>query len=168
MIAYQLYTLPTNETLNYLKLVFENCPFEINWDQCYIELNLTADKRIYDAIRLDTKYSAMTSIENPLQIQYDNLTETTKLYLPLVSEKLLQIANVSRYNYKPIYHTLPLLYMVISQDYPYHRRYNTFINSISDYFASHQAMMKFEALLVQSTHVTAPNDCDFYQSYGLQ
>lgn len=174
MIAYQLYTLPTQETLDYLQQVFENCPFEIDWDACAVEINLTTDHRVLDSLDLNAEYTCLPICHNSdssnqsLVWQYDALTEMTNLYLPLSSEQLLQAAYDSRAKYQSLYHTQPLLYMIIKYDYKFYRIYNNFVNSISDYFYQYQEPLYFKGKFVRSIDATIPNDIDFYQSYGLK
>ena len=174
MIAYQLYTLPTQDTLDYLQQVFEDCPFEIDWDICSVEINLTLDSNIYDSVSLDAEYTCLPvcqsseSSNQSLVYQYDALTEMTNLYLPLSSDKLLQAAYSSRADYQSLYHTMPLLYMVIKYDYKFYRLYNSYVNSISDYFYQYPEELYFKGQFVRTIDATIPNDKDFYQSYGLE
>lgn len=174
MIAYQLYTLPTQDTLDYLQRVFEDCPFEIDWNICSVEINLTLDSNIYDEEDPAAEYICLPvcqrseSANQSLVYQYDTLTEMTNLYLPLSSEKLLQASFNSRANYQSLYHTMPLLYMILKYDYKFYRIYNNYVNSISDYFYQYPEELYFKGKYVRSIDASIPNDKDFYQSHGLE
>lgn len=173
MIAYQLAVFPTEETLNYLKHVFSECPFDIYWDQLFVELNLSADSAMQNVVDTTTVYDALPGNPNESATNrgicqlYEPALEMTNLYLPLTSDSLYDRAYVLRHTYKPLFHPTPYIYLCLKRGYHSCISYNTYVNAVSDYFVNYPDKMTFCLETVRALDVVSIEDQMLYQVNGL-
>lgn len=174
MIAYQLSVIPTYETLNYLKQVFKECPFDLDFDSMRVELNLTANPDIVNAVNLDNVYTAIPVNPNRNTVNlgickvYEPALEMTNLYLPLTCPELYTRANALRFKFKPIFHPIPFLYLCLKRGYHSCIHYNVYVNGISEFFVRYQDSMTFHLETVEELDVTANEDEMIYAENGLR
>lgn len=173
MIAYQLAVFPTEETLTYLKRIFAECPFDIYWDQLFVELNLSADSAMQNVADISTVYDALPVNPNESASNrgicqlYEPAIEITNLYLPLTSDSLYDRAYVLRHSFKPVFHPTPYIYLCLKRGYHSCIRYNTYINGVSDYFVNYPDKMTFCLETVRALDITGVEDQMIYEVNGL-
>lgn len=172
MIAYQLSLLPEDRTISFLKNLFSDCPFDINWDLLHCELNLTTDPHIKNVVDLTTSYKALPvnsmSVSNRgLSIVYEPVTETTNLYMPITSQAMEQRAYILRSEFKPLFHPRPFLYLCLCPDYYSSIHHNVYVNSISDVLVRYQDPLFFTLETVRAIDIDGINDQMLYEENGL-
>lgn len=171
MIAYQLFTLPTRQTLDYFKRLFTTCPFDIDWEMTYVELNMSVTPGMEN--NFEAHFSAVAGNPNPKASNkgfarlYDPAMEMTNLYLPLTSPDMEARAEELREAFKPLFHPKPFIYMVVKQGFHNRVEFNNFVNSISDMIINYQTPLEFEGEFVRPIDVTVPNDQGIYEQNGL-
>ena len=173
MIAYQLAVLPTQQTIEYLKKVMKDCPFDINYDSMYVELILTTDSSIQDVVQPDVEYTALPVNPNEhasnqgLCRLYEPALELTNLYMPLSCKELYDRAYMLRYNYRPLIHPIPFLYLCIKRGYHSCLEYNKYVNAISNYFVNYQDPLTFCLETVRTIDINGIEDETLYAENGL-
>lgn len=174
MIAYQLAVLPTERTLDYLRKVMRDCPFDIDYSSMYVELILTRDSNVQYAVDLTKEYTALpinpneNAVNQGLCRLYEPALEITNLYMPLSCKELYDRAYVLRHNYKPLFHPIPFLYLCIKRGYHSCIEYNKYTNSISNYFVNYQDPLTFCLETVRAIDINGIEDETIYAENGLK
>lgn len=162
----QTICLPTEDTLEQLKGIFSTCPFAINFDSFYVELNTCkADQvvrvepnRIFEALPVQIEGNRFKGLVKA----YDPYLSRTSLYLPLTSPELYSYALNLRKENGTMFHPIPLLYINIVPYYHNRSNYNIFVNSISDFFVNAQPVLTFSGMMIRSLDLDYANDIGYY------
>lgn len=174
MIAYQLAVLPTQKTIEYLQQVMKDCPFDIDYNSMYVELNLTTNADIQYVVDSSVEYTALPINPNEhaanqgLCRLYEPALELTNLYMPLSCKEMYDRAYVLRHTYKPLFHPVPFLYLCIKRGYHSCIEYNIYVNSISNYFVNYQDPLTFCLETVRAIDVDGVEDETIYSENGLK
>ncbi|QBX06578.1 hypothetical protein H1O16_gp165 [Burkholderia phage BcepSaruman] len=168
MKLYETMALPTNETLDYLRTVFNGCPFEVNFDAAYVSLNISETE-----MKLDDTGAVYRARPGYMGIWYDTALGDSSLILPLSSGDLLTRAQDLREEApNEFYGNLYFPHMVlVPHMVPLKRHVRTFVNSITHVLGTIDRRMLTFSHEVQLTrdYRYAPSS-DYYQdtakSYG--
>lgn len=158
MLVHQLMVLPTPDTIEYFKMVFDGCPIEINWSETYVELNSSVEVMEADEDRSYVAYAGT------MDKYYDSATGSSHLILPLESPDLAARAFELRQTApSAFYGDAYFPHMVIKFHMPPlkpHRR--GLMQSYSTILASNQEPLVFDAeLVVPKEYFQIPN-LDYY------
>lgn len=167
MVVNQLLVLPTEETLYYLSKVFSACPFDLDLQKCYVEINSSVEEMVPDPHRL---YKAECGTMN---VFFDSATMESSLLLPLKSPSLVDRCVEVRadapsafYGSDETAEQYYFPYMVVKRSMsPLVRHYRSFVNSISNVLATTpEYPLLFEGEFVVSTDFDNIPDYDYYAS----
>ncbi len=155
-LIHQLICLPTPDTLDYLKTVFDACPFEINWSETYVEINSSLEVQEADVERSYVGYAGT------MDKFYDSSTGSSSLIIPLNSPDLAARAFELREGGAPsaFYHDMYYPHLVVKPHMPPlrpHRR--GLVQSYATILAANQEPLVFDSELVWPR--------EFYQIPGL-
>jgi hypothetical protein len=158
MLIHQLIVLPTPETLEYLKTVFDACPIEIDWHGVFVEVNSSTEVQKAD---LDRTYVAYAKT---LDRFFDSATEETSLLLPLECPELVERAReLRKHSPSAFYGDYYFPNLVIKRDMPPMKRHRRgLILSYAENLYAHQRPLEFNAELVVPKDYTYIPDLDFY------
>jgi hypothetical protein len=84
MIVNRLLVFPTQNTLDYFSRIFSGCPFDLDLNQMYVEINSSVQEMTCDT---DAIYEATAGT---LDIYYDTAINDSSLILPLTSPSLVE------------------------------------------------------------------------------
>lgn len=161
MLVHQLFALPTDDTVQYLRNIFDACPFEIDFDGLCVELNSSAQEME------PSQEFIYTAKGGTLNLFYDSNTQQSSLLLPLVSESLaLRAFELREEAPSAFYGDMYFPYLVIKRGMVNPRRHiRAFINSLSDTLAADNAQpLEFEYEVKVERDLQYVPDADYYQS----
>lgn len=161
MKLYDLVTVPTYESLQYLQGLFKGCPFDVNLRQCYVSLNISESPSEPDHER--------TFLANcgAMGIYYDSTLQSSSLVLPLYSEEMVErAAELRESELNKFYGDLYFPHMVIVPYFPPSRRhFNAFVNSVADALIG--APLNFGGEVIKERELSRAPASEFYQEMAL-
>lgn len=84
MLVNRLLVFPTQNTLDYFSRILSGCPFDLDLNQMYVEVNSSVNEMIPDS---NIIYEASAGT---LNTYYDTATNESSLILPLISPSLTE------------------------------------------------------------------------------
>lgn len=172
ILGVQTLVLPTQDTVMQLKEIMNYCPFPISWDTLHLELNVCSVDNVV-SVEPNKVFEGTPINSNPevagrgLLTAYNPESESTSLYLPITSPELTKYAYKLRKQNGTLFHTIPLLYMVLVPYYHNSLLHNHFVNSVSDALVTNTPIFTFDAMMIRNVDWDGPNDTGYYEFNGL-
>jgi hypothetical protein len=161
MLVHQIFALPSADTVDYLKNMFDGCPFEVDFDGLCVELNSSFQEME------EVQGNVCAARAGSMNLFYDSNTQQSSLLLPLISDQLaLRAFELRETAPSAFYGNLYYPYLIFKRGMVNPRRHiRAFINSVSDTLVSANAEnLYFEYEVSLSRDLMYAPDMDYYQS----
>lgn len=158
MLVHQLVVIPRPETLEYLSNVFDGCPFDLDLNSMYVEINSSARPMVAEPENVYIAYAGS------MDRFFDTGTGETSLLLPLSSEGLLhRCREVREYAPSAFYGEQYFPYMVVKRAMPPLKRHRRgLLISYIEQLHAHQEPLLFDAEIVYPKEYSTVPDMDYY------
>jgi hypothetical protein len=156
----QLIVLPDEGTLNYLRQLFATCPFDLDLDKAYVEVNSSLGEME------PQEHNVYVAEAGSMNVWYDSSTQSTSLLLPLKSKVLTDRCMEIRETAPSLFYgEYYMPFLVIQRGMPAMRRsYRTFINSVSDVLYANRIPLVFGSEFLLPSNFEYVPYTDYYVS----